>query len=290
MKHEFTTDHFLVAFIDVLGQSNKILGNSVYPPGERDLTAIKKNLSETSEYIVSLRDAFSDHFKRYRKLKDVLPGLTSEQKKNEQRMRAFSAELRGVSDSIIVTVPLENKTDNCIPINNILATFQGICLVYCKAVAEHKPIRGGIDVGWGNRLSQNEVYGSALAKAYTLESKKAEYPRVIIGESLWKYINYVEKFQTNTKFGKRAKSIAKQCKYMIAKYRKHYILDVVGEAVKSSDLGIDSKLVKTGYDYTVESQLHHEKEGDNKLALRYKLLRNYYESRLSLWGLKPRKS
>ena len=56
MKHVFTADHFLVAFIDVLGQSQKIMENSGYPPTEDDLEKIKYNLSETSEYIISLRE------------------------------------------------------------------------------------------------------------------------------------------------------------------------------------------------------------------------------------------
>jgi hypothetical protein len=74
-----------------------------------------------------------------------------------QRMGTFSAELRGVSDSIVITVPLENKVGDCVPVNNILGTLQGICLVYTKALASGKPIRGGVDVGWGTRLTGNEV-------------------------------------------------------------------------------------------------------------------------------------
>jgi len=286
MKHIFDTDHFLVAFIDILGQSNKILENSLYPPTDGDLIRIKQNLSETSEYIIFLRDIFKKHFKRYRKLGDVLEGLPNNKKKNEQVMRTFSAELRGVSDSIIVTVPLENKTDNCIPINNILATFQGICLIYNIALAKHKPIRGGIDVGWGTRLAQNEVYGSALVKAYTLESEKAKYPRIVVGESLWKYINYVENYNTNTEYGIRAKIIAKRCKGLVIKYHKNHILDVIGNGIKSSAIDINPELVKSGYEYVIKFQSECEKKGNDKLASRYQLLKNYYESKINLWGLK----
>ena len=288
MKHEFNADHYLVAFIDILGQSNKILENNVYPPTERDLIKIKQNLVETSEYIISLRDIFRKHFKRYRKLKNVLEGLPEKQKKNEQIMRTFSAELRGVSDSIIITVPLESKTDNCIPINNILATFQGICLIYNIALAGHKPIRGGIDVGWGTRLAQNEVYGSALVKAYILESEKAGYPRIIIGESLWKYINYVENFKSKTKYGIRAKGIATQCKKYVIRDNEEFCLDVIGKAAKSAEIGINPELVKEGYNYIINFQLECKQKGDNKIASRYQFLKNYFETRLYSWGLKVR--
>lgn len=287
MKHIFSADHFLVAYIDVLGQSNKILENSTYPPTKKEFKKIKDNLSETSEYVISLREAFRKHFKKYRKLKGALDGLSEKQKQNEQIMQTFSAELRGVSDAVIITVPLENKTDNCIPVNNILATLQGICLIYNIALAQHKPIRGGIDVGWGTRLAQDEVYGSALVKAYTLETEKAKYPRIIIGESLWKYINYVENFKPTTKYGTRAKILAKRCKDLIVKDSdKMYILDVIGKAVKSSGTNVSCELVKEAYDYVSKFQLTCLQRGDNKLGSRYQLLKNYFESRLNVWGLK----
>ena len=287
MKHIFNSDHFLVAFIDVLGQSNKILENSTYPPTEKALIKMKQNLLETSEYVMSLRDAFRNHFKKYRKLKDVLEGLPKKQRKIEQIMGTYSAELLGVSDSVIISVPLENKTDNCIPMNNILATFKGICLIYNIALASHKPIRGGIDIGWGTRLSQNEVYGSALVKAYSLETKEAGYPRIIVGESLWKYINYVENLKSKTEFGIRAVKIAKQCKgFVVDDHDDKHILDVIGKAANSSVTSINPELVKDGYHHIVAFQLECKQKGDKKLASRYKLLENYFKPRLSLWGIK----
>jgi hypothetical protein len=185
-------------------------------------------------------------------------------------------------------VPLENKTENCVPINNILGAFQGICLIYNIALAKHKPIRGGIDIGWGTQLAQNEVYGSALVKAYTLETEKAKYPRIVVGESLWKYINYVENLKSKTEYGIRAKSTAKQCKSLVVKdHDGRYILDVIGKAVKSSGVGISPESVRTGYDYIVRFQLECKRKGDSKLASRYQLLKNYFETRLGLWGIKP---
>ena len=116
-------------------------------------------------------------------------------------------------------------------------------------------------------------------KAYTLESEEAKYPRVVIGNSLWAYINFVENHKTNTQYGKRANKLATQCKELIVKYQKKYVLDVIGQGVKTSGLNIDSKLVETGYNYVVNSHLHYEEKGDSKLAPRYQLLRNYYESK-----------
>ena len=69
----------------------------------------------------------------------------------------------------------------------------------------------------GYSIGSNEVYGSALVKAYTSESKEAKYPRIVVGESLWEYINYVDNLKCKTECANRAKSIAKQCKNWVVK-------------------------------------------------------------------------
>ncbi len=286
MKFDIMTDQYLVAYIDILGQSKTILENSTYPPNQRELTQINKILKENAEYILYLRNKFREHFKHFRKLKDVFDGLSVEQKKREQRMNTFNAELRGVSDSIIITVPLKNNTEHCIPINNILATLQGICLIYNLALFNHKPIRGGVDVGSGIRIPPNEVYGSALAGAYELESDKADYPRIVVGNNLWKYVRYVETATPTTKYGKRANALAKNCIDFLANdYDNSRILDVIGKAVKLSKIGVNQDIVEKNYYFIIETQRLYRQKSDTSLYQRYKKLQNYFEKHLSVWGL-----
>jgi|WetSurMetagenome_2_1015567.scaffolds.fasta_scaffold34094_3 hypothetical protein len=287
MKKEFTADHYLVAFLDVLGQSKKTLEDSVYPPNKKEQNLIKEKLKDTSDYILSLRTEFKKYFRRYRRLKNTLAGLSEQQKKEVQRLGTFIAAIRGVSDSIIINFSLENNTDNYVPINNILATFQGASLVYSYAMANGKPIRGGIDVGWGSRLSQDEVYGSVTAKAYRLESKEADYPRILVGESLWQYINYVANNPAKTTAGKKAIEIANKCKNLVTRdYNGKYILDVIGQVIASSEIGIDTEMVRKGYEYIIDFQSTCIEKNDKKLIRRYKNLRSYYGSRLSVWDIK----
>jgi hypothetical protein len=287
MKHNFSTNHYMVAYIDILGQSNLILEHSIYPPSDIDRERINKALSETSEYILYLREIFKNHFSNFRRLKDALSGLTENQKKEVQRLGTFSTLVNGMSDSFIITVPLESKTEYYVPINNIFGTLQGICLVYGIAMANGKPVRGGIDVGWGTHLNDSEVYGSALVKAYKLETEKAKYPRILIGESLWNFINHVENQKPKTLAGKRARVIAGKCKRLIIKDgNKNYMLDVLNnEDVKKSNIGLSSEIVDKGYRFIITYQRKCKKKNDIKLFERYSLLRNYYENKLSAWGL-----
>jgi len=53
-------------------------------------------------------------------------------------------------------------------------------------------LRGGIDVGPGLDIDENEIYGAVLVHAHRLESKHAEYPRALIGEGLLRYLSALE--------------------------------------------------------------------------------------------------
>src|SRR5438045_4043107 len=50
------------------------------------------------------------------------------------------------------------------------------------------PIRVGLDVGTGVEVERGQLYGPAVVKAYELESRAAEYPRVIVGDTLADYL------------------------------------------------------------------------------------------------------
>jgi hypothetical protein len=55
-------------------------------------------------------------------------------------------------------------------------------------LGKKNPIRGGLDVAWGVELRNNELYGCVVSRAYNLESRIAQYPRIVVGENLSGYL------------------------------------------------------------------------------------------------------
>jgi hypothetical protein len=277
MKRDFKTDHFLVAYIDVLGQSNKLLKTSSYPPTKVHLKKIQQNLKATSYDILYLRNTIRSYFKQYRKLTKISGVFPKENSKS------FIPEVNVISDSIFINVSLDKNPDNYVSINSIMGIFQGICLLYSTALSTKNPIRAGMDVGLCYHLTQNEVYGSAVAKAYTLESEKADYPRIMVGDSLWTYLNYLENLNPKTKLGKEAKLIATQCKNMVITDHGKFMLDVIGKTANKLVKKLSPELVQKGFEY-IKLQCNNK---DSNLSQRYQKLKNYYISKLPVWGLKP---
>jgi hypothetical protein len=87
-------------------------------------------------------------------------------------------------------------------------------------------LRGGIDVGLATEIAEGEIYGTALEHAYLLESKRAKYPRIVIGEQLWGYLS-----AAIAEFEKRGTPDGKALKAIVQKMMQFISIDTNGERI-----------------------------------------------------------
>ena len=281
-------NYYCISFLVILGQKDDILSFCDLPSTQEEKAKVERVLKSTVGLVVSLRKGFFNYYEALKSETGLLNILTPEQRAEAEKLRRCQAEVRGVSDSIIITVPLNYGDEFCTPINSIYSSLYAICGIFILALACGKTLRGGVDIGWGVRLpsARKEVYGSALVKAHNLENKIAQYPRVLVGDELLAYINGVETIPPDSLNSKAAKQIATQCKELITTdYDCLNILDVIGKGAQSVTGGIDSELVRKGYKYVVDTHKQLTMSGDIKLSTRYECLKNYLESRLHLWSI-----
>jgi hypothetical protein len=69
----------------------------------------------------------------------------------------------------------------------------GVGIAHLLALSRGTPCRGGIALACGTDAigkitGAEEIYGPALIEAYQLESKRADYPRVVVGDYLIKFM------------------------------------------------------------------------------------------------------
>jgi hypothetical protein len=288
MVKSWTLSYYFVAFIDVLGQSNKLLNLArlSITQDERDKVAVI--LRDTAYNILSLRNGFRQFFKERNKSTGILDSLPPDKRAIAEKLRRAEAIITSLSDTIIIAIPLSNEDEHCLSISSIYSALYGICGMFLVALAEQKPIRCGIDVGLGVQLSKREVYGSSLVKAYNLENRIASYPRIVVGESLFEYLNFVQSLSSESIYAKFAKKTAGNCKELLTyDYDKIRIVDVMGKGVQSITGGIDKPLVEKAYKFVVESHDKYTKIGDAKIRARYGSLRSYFESKIHLWDIQP---
>jgi hypothetical protein len=134
-------------------------------------------------------------------------------------------------------------------------------------------------------IEDGEVYGPALARAHKLESRVAQYPRIVIGEELIRYLQMVA--------GQKATTEEERAHALLAK-RSLGLLAVDDDGCTFLDwLGTDiskafrekAELVQTAYKFIIQESVKHKEARNSKLGFRYTLLRNYVESRLPDWGV-----
>ena len=187
----------------------------------------------------------------------------------------------GLSDSIVIAVPLNADDMFCTAMNSLELMIFSICHIAMMSFAIGIVFRGGLDVGQAARIGESEVYGPALARAYHLESEVAEYPRFLVGNELLQFLERVASQETSTEAGDLAKGVAVKCRRTIVQDTDgRQMLDFLGREVRSA-LGplFSPDLVTEGRRFIESEYKKFQQDGNEKLASRYYRLLQYYLAR-----------
>jgi hypothetical protein len=182
-------------------------------------------------------------------------------------------------------------------LKSIMTTFSvlsGVSCVIMTAMASGHALRGGIDVGPGIEMAPEEIYGPALAQAYTLESRDADYQRVLIGDGFEDQmtISIAENQKLSALKSANLAEIVRRMRVFITKDKDgRQILDYLGPVLANvSKQNHSNILVQRAYQFVLDEQKRWLELGNTKECGRYAVLRQYFEGRLHLWGLAPRKA
>ncbi len=283
MDNKIVFQHYFVAFLDLVGQREslrKMLSIPTTKAEETDFLALAK---QSFGKVIGIRKAFTDFLNEAKRPQLDLSLLPKELHAIALAALEVECNMNSFSDSIIITVPLSGDDEHCKAIHGVVLALLSICGLATWAFAGKTVLRGGVDVGIGTKIDNNEVYGAALTRAYYLESEIAEYPRFVVGTELMQFLNVVSNQNPQTKLGEIAKEQAGDCKRMIMQDTDDwFMLDFLSEEVKKS-LGESCELFSLGYDFILSEYQKFQKNGNDKLAPRYYRLLQYYLARKKIW-------
>ncbi len=215
MKDNLTFSYYLVVFIDILGQRETLRKIIDLPANEKEKAEFIRLIKESLGSVDFLREMFQSYFTAYAAEDTTDYNVPPEYRELFLTSLKSEAYYYGISDSIIIAVPLTNKNDNCTAANGIFSALLATCGVGIGALSAKIAMRAGIDVGIATQIDDKEIYGPALERAYHLESRLAEYPRYIVGKELLAYLDWIKKQQSTSPLGRIAKEIAGVCQQMI---------------------------------------------------------------------------
>ena len=198
------------------------------------------------------------------------------------------------SDCIQAYVCLHTDKYHSNAVNGVYGTLLACGGMLLLSLASKKAFRAGVEVGLGTELDNGEIYGPVLYKAYELESRVAEYPRIVIGRELINYLTQLA--QGHKQIPEQAKEDVELCKLMATRCLKMIVQDL--DSVPMLDyLGNEffqsinenperakefKEVVNLALKFVESEYVKRKKLGDKKLALRYYLLLNYFKARKPL--------
>lgn len=279
-----TFQHYLVVFIDLLGQREALRAIKYLPVNEQEREKFTSQIKETLGKVIEARKMFSDFFEGTNVHVPDINRVPLECRDDFIASSKLNLDFSGFSDSIIITVPFGGGDEHCTAMNGVYHALIATGGLGLYALARKIPLRAGLDVGIGTMVDDG-IYGPALERAYYLESQLAEYPRFLIGDELEKFLLLVSEQNSKTKLGEVAKSLAKRCRELIVRDSDgRLMLDFLGSGFKDIfDNPIDISVVDLALDFVSSQYEKFSEEKNHKLSSRYYRLMKYIEERKGLW-------
>lgn len=295
-KPEFFYGHHVVAFLDLLGQKDRLCEIE----GILDIADPKvhqENLQQTLKHTVgtiwAFRKQFLDFFDVYLQHRPSIP-IPKEIENYFNKVRGHSQiKFQSFSDSTIVWTPVHLKTAFAYAqvLNSIYGILTSVGLITPLFLSRKVPIRGGIDLEGGILISPhgNEIYGPVLNRAYSLESKEAGYPRVLIGRGLIDFLNHASSIRLQDENIQRyCQAMAERCKTWIVidedqKPMVHFLgpsnRELMATIPEGPNYIRDILEPMKIFIYECEAKFgNHEKLGE-----RYRRLRVYFDKYIGEW-------
>lgn len=281
--------YWVVAFIDLLGQGDKMDRlNSIPESPEKD-PGFQKLIKDTFFAIDEMHRSCAELFEMHMKRSDMadIPSEISEERYESSRRSEL--KFQRFSDGLVAFVSQRN-TDQNLPVNGVNALFNALGVLMLSQLAKGKPFRCGVDVGIGMEMNPNELYGPAVKSAYDLESKVAQYPRIVVGDRLRDYLRILAEVKSDSDDGRLSAAHADvMLKRLVQDMDGHWILNYLGEQFLN-DLNRVSEaryMIDKAHAFVLSELEIHKQSQNSKLAFRYCMLDDYFEANRAVWESIP---
>jgi hypothetical protein len=278
--------HYATAFIDLLGQKERFRGQYLLPIAETEEE--KENVLKIIKESIGPIDKLQQRARRMMECSNPNPGsklrlmLTESEQVQWDEMMCTTITTQRWSDGLFLFTSLAEELVKC-PLNAIFRMFVLTGSLCFMGLASKQPLRGAIEVAWGAELQPGELYGPVVVRAYELESEVADYPRIVIGPYLVKYLELQSKNKSEEKHDILNQEVASLClKMLLQDTDDQWLLHYLGSDFKIIiTSSVHNELYSLAKSF-VDSQLsEHQRTGDEMLAKRYVHLQQYFEAHLS---------
>lgn len=269
--------NYLAVFIDLLGHRDLYDKIAEIPPDDSDqLPEFTSNVVEFIRSIEHLSKDVENYFIGHDSHESDFP-WPDDLADFRAKMKNRICKVQRFSDGLVIFVPLKSDETH-FPIGSVYKALGAAAMLLLGSLAKGSPVRGGIAIGGGIELSEGELFGPVVGRAYEAESKIAQYPRIVVHPSVAEYVQtHAAIKEPKTNEGKYLKLMGQLCSQMIAHdVDGVQILHYLGETLWGGILSNGGfPLLEKAREFAAAQLLTHQTEGNSKLAVRYLLLNSY---------------
>jgi hypothetical protein len=276
VKDPIELSSYAILYMDVLGQREKLSRITDLPTTEAEYKSFVELLQNTYGVV----DGYARMFEAYlSQTNSDSPSAVPEQFR--QQYKRFVGTPVGTflfSDSMLYYMSL-NEEEGAIPTIRLHDLLRGAASVFAEGLADGNPARGGLEIGIAADFPRVGIYGPGLYNAYELESKVAQYPRVVIGPTLSDYLIGSSQDPGNSNEAILRRTFAGKCLGLIYEdYDGVTALDYAGKALRELHPQFAPVIINAG-EFAEKELVRFKNAHDYKQASRYWLLVNYLRDR-----------
>ena len=283
-QHKMTAGFNFVAFVDLLGQREKLAQFKGVPKTDEETSAFSRAMLETGGVVRNIRNSVAEWLTESKHVPEAaLVNLPPERRPEFTSIRTLEAFQTGFSDSFVVAFPLQvdgivERLSRARAVMDTWNALHGLAALALLSLAQGVPWRGGIDVGIGLETFPKEVYGPALLSAYSLESTVAEYPRLVLGRGLLDYLTFMERRPATEPLDAFNASMASHSRKLVCTSEDGWpMLHILSPVVMEASLNlVEAK--ETAHQWVREQCVRHWSDRNEKLFRRYSRLARYFDA------------
>jgi hypothetical protein len=187
-----TIGPYVVAYVDIMGQKDRLAGSQTLPINPTDVLRAKKGIEECLKQILILRTELQRFFSTQSASLAVPDSHPLHLLVTGKR--APMVKLHMFSDTLILFAKLYDDSPEAattlVPEQGLARILYGLGRLVPFALAQEIPVRGGVEIGFATEVLSGEVFGPAAVAAYRLETEpgNADYPRIVVGDTLAQFI------------------------------------------------------------------------------------------------------
>jgi hypothetical protein len=269
---------YAVAFIDLLGQRAAMPDRHLPPNNDEAIAVVKKSVGKivsTQKLFETFYNSYSSEESLYFKLPETMRSAVPDMAPGKLKWQYFS-------DGLVVYVPLGSGLVAS-PVNSLFGLILASGMLCLIGLAARSPIRGGIDVGWAVEYRPNELYGSAIACAYKLESETAQWPRIVVGEGLVDYLQHYARSGDDRPSSQFRRARAKLCLELLkTDIDGNSIVDYAGQTYTQATNGtLDKPTLQKAQSFVEDQITHWTSIRNDKLMQRYQNVHSYLSQNLA---------